>query len=69
MAAACPINRRVAGGTGRRDWVPPRSHLVGVAGSGMRALADVLAGWGFQVGLSDYRTIFIYGKIVLGGSR
>ena len=25
-----------------------RAHLVGVAGSGMRAMADVLTGWGWQ---------------------
>ena len=30
-----------------------RAHLVGVAGSGMRALADVLAGWGWQLTGSD----------------
>ena len=30
-----------------------RAHLVGVAGSGMRALADVLAGWGWQLSGSD----------------
>jgi UDP-N-acetylmuramate--alanine ligase len=32
---------------------PRRAHLVGVAGSGMRALADVLAGWGWQLSGSD----------------
>ena len=32
---------------------PRRAHLVGVAGSGMRALADVLKGWGWQLSGSD----------------
>jgi UDP-N-acetylmuramate--alanine ligase len=32
---------------------PCRVHLIGVAGSGMRALADVLAGWGWRVSGSD----------------
>jgi len=32
---------------------PRRAHLVGVAGSGMRALAEVLAGWGWQLSGSD----------------
>ena len=31
----------------------PRVHLVGVAGSGMRALAEVLADWGWTVSGSD----------------
>ena len=26
---------------------PRRVHLVGIAGNGMRALADVLLGWGW----------------------
>jgi UDP-N-acetylmuramate--alanine ligase len=32
---------------------PRRAHLVGIAGSGMRALADVLLGWGWQLSGSD----------------
>lgn len=35
--------------------LPGRAHLVGVAGSGMRALADVLSGWGWRVSGSDTR--------------
>jgi UDP-N-acetylmuramate--alanine ligase len=34
---------------------PRRAHLIGVAGCGMRALADVLAGWGWQLTGSDLR--------------
>ena len=30
-----------------------RVHLIGIAGSGMRAMADVLLGWGWQVSGSD----------------
>ncbi len=37
----------------RRDRSPRRAHLVGVAGSGMRALADVLLGWGWRLSGSD----------------
>ena len=37
----------------RDSFRPRRAHLVGVAGSGMRALADVLAGWGWQLSGSD----------------
>ena len=32
---------------------PRRAHLVGIAGSGMRALADVLLGWGWLISGSD----------------
>ncbi|NLF06679.1 MAG: UDP-N-acetylmuramate--L-alanine ligase [Pirellulaceae bacterium] len=32
---------------------PRQAHLIGIAGSGMRALADVLLGWGWTVGGSD----------------
>jgi UDP-N-acetylmuramate--alanine ligase len=32
---------------------PRRAHLVGIAGNGMRALADVLAGWGWMLSGSD----------------
>ena len=36
------------------DASPPRrAHLVGIAGNGMRALADVLLGWGWTVSGSD----------------
>ena len=38
------------------SWAPPtspRAHLVGIAGSGMRALADVLLGRGWRIGGSD----------------
>ena len=33
--------------------LPRRAHLIGIAGNGMRALADVLVGWGWTVGGSD----------------
>ena len=33
----------------------PRAHLVGIAGTGMRALADVLLGRGWRIGGSDLR--------------
>ena len=32
---------------------PRRAHLVGIAGNGMRALADVLLGWGWSLSGSD----------------
>ncbi len=32
---------------------PARAHLIGIAGNGMRAMADVLTGWGWQVSGSD----------------
>jgi UDP-N-acetylmuramate--alanine ligase len=32
----------------------PKVHLVGIAGNGMRALADVLLGWGWQISGSDW---------------
>jgi UDP-N-acetylmuramate--alanine ligase len=32
---------------------PHRAHLVGIAGNGMRALADVLLGWGWFLSGSD----------------
>ena len=32
---------------------PRRAHLVGIAGNGMRALADVLLGWGWPLSGSD----------------
>ena len=32
---------------------PRRAHLVGIAGNGMRALADVLLGWGWRLSGSD----------------
>jgi UDP-N-acetylmuramate--alanine ligase len=32
---------------------PRRVHLVGIAGNGMRALADVLLGWGWRLSGSD----------------
>jgi len=32
---------------------PRRVHLVGIAGNGMRALADVLRGWGWRLSGSD----------------
>ena len=32
---------------------PRRAHLVGIAGNGMRALADVLLGWGWTISGSD----------------
>ena len=32
---------------------PQRAHLVGIAGNGMRALADVLLGWGWRLSGSD----------------
>jgi UDP-N-acetylmuramate--alanine ligase len=36
------------------DASPPRrAHLVGIAGNGMRALADVLLGWGWSISGSD----------------
>ncbi len=38
------------------DGEKRRAHLVGVTGSGMRALASVLAGWGWQLTGSDLRT-------------
>jgi UDP-N-acetylmuramate--alanine ligase len=34
---------------------PRRAHLVGIAGCGMRAMADVLLGWGWQLSGSDWR--------------
>jgi hypothetical protein len=45
--------------TNRSARVAPRqrrAHMVGVAGSGMRALADVLAGWGWQAIAHRYAT-------------
>ena len=35
------------------DSRPRRAHLVGIAGTGMRALADVLLGWGWRLSGSD----------------
>ena len=32
---------------------PQRAHLIGIAGNGMRALADVLLGWGWTLSGSD----------------
>jgi UDP-N-acetylmuramate--alanine ligase len=39
---------------------PRRAHLVGIAGAGMRALAEVLLGWGWRLSGSD---------LVLGATR
>jgi UDP-N-acetylmuramate-alanine ligase len=36
--------------------VHARAHLVGIAGSGMRSLADVLAQAGWQINGSDLET-------------
>ncbi|MCD4726264.1 MAG: UDP-N-acetylmuramate--L-alanine ligase [Pirellulales bacterium] len=33
--------------------LPRRAHLIGIAGNGMRALADVFVGWGWTVSGSD----------------
>jgi UDP-N-acetylmuramate--alanine ligase len=38
---------------GHRSLRLHKAHLVGIAGNGMRALADVLTGWGWQVSGSD----------------
>jgi UDP-N-acetylmuramate--alanine ligase len=38
---------------------PQRAHLIGVAGSGMRALAEVLAGWGWQLSGSDSNAVAV----------
>ena len=64
MEVSLMTNRATASGVGRRAptcnvgrRAPPnelnRVHLVGVAGNGMRALADVLAAWGCTVSGSD----------------
>ena len=39
--------------SGRRSPEKRRAHLVGVAGAGMRALAEVLLGWGWELSGSD----------------
>ena len=56
MDAQTLVNSELLGNDARfaRDSLRlRRAHLVGVAGSGMRALADVLAGWGWRVSGSD----------------
>jgi len=44
--------------------MPGRAHLVGIAGSGMRSLAEVLLGWGWEVSGSDASA---YGLAQLAG--
>ncbi len=45
-----------------------RAHLVGIAGNGMRALADVLVGWGWTVSGSDLDTSLAKHLIAAGAS-
>ncbi len=46
-----------------------RAHLVGIAGSGMRALAEVLAGWGCRVSGSDCGDFAGVERLAAGGVR
>ena len=48
-----PKTMSVAVGRSRVFCRPRQAHLVGVAGNGMRALADVLVGWGWPISGSD----------------
>ncbi len=47
------FSKRIGVEIQRGDSRPRRVHLVGIAGNGMRALADVLLGWGWQLSGSD----------------
>lgn len=48
IAAAAP-----AGCLGDAAQMPPRAHLIGIAGAGMRSLAEVLEAAGWQISGSD----------------
>jgi UDP-N-acetylmuramate--alanine ligase len=51
MDVLCPSSPQIVGASR-----PLRAHLVGIAGNGMRALADVLLGWGWTLSGSDLNT-------------
>jgi UDP-N-acetylmuramate--alanine ligase len=46
------VDHKLAGSTAQPLHLH-RAHLIGIAGSGMRALADVLTGWGWEISGSD----------------
>ena len=64
-----PPSPKVADRNHQCSWTPPRprrAHLVGVAGNGMRAMADVLAGWGWQLSGSDLNLASMQGFAAAG---
>jgi UDP-N-acetylmuramate--alanine ligase len=55
MEASLPMSQACPSRSPQTALQLRRAHLVGAAGSGMRALADVLAAWGWRLTGSDLR--------------